>query len=424
MAKVTLQNVKMGYTKRKLAVDGVTLTVESGEFFVLLGPSGCGKTSLLRLISGISKPSEGDVLFDDRSVKDVITQDRNVAMVFQNFALYPHMSVYRNIAYPLESRKMPKDEIDRKVREIAAVFGISGLLDRRPRVLSGGQRQLVAIARAMVREPAVFLLDEPFANLDAELRDVLRAQVRKAHRLMPETTFIYVTHDLREAMSISDRMAIMKDGKIMASGTAADIYMHPPNVYAAEFLGYPKINLFPAEIFGDAWKFIVPKYGSVNPDASDSGADNPGAYNAGKCNAAGTTGKQLLFGIRPEHLVIAENSPPGTGEPETEKKSFRTGEPEAGEIKPEGIKNSFVLEIKGRFEGLARAGTGIQVLFTVDGLSGTFSSLASENIPERTGDPIRFAVNKEFIQVFDRKSGRNISADGYEAVVETRGGNF
>ena len=406
MAKVTLQNVKMGYTKRKLAVDGVTLTVESGEFFVLLGPSGCGKTSLLRLISGISKPSEGDVLFDDRSVKDVITQDRNVAMVFQNFALYPHMSVYRNIAYPLESRKMPKDEIDRKVREIAAVFGISGLLDRRPRVLSGGQRQLVAIARAMVREPAVFLLDEPFANLDAELRDVLRAQVRKAHRLMPETTFIYVTHDLREAMNISDRMAIMKDGKIMASGTAADIYMHPPNVYAAEFLGYPKINLFPAEIFGDARRSV----------------------------AAGTAGKQLLFGIRPEHLVIAENSPSGTGAPETEEKSPGTGEPEAGGIKPEdreteennpeGRKNASVLEINGRFEGLARAGTGIQVLFTMDGLSGTFSSLASENIPERTGDPIRFAVNKEFIQVFDKESGRNISAEGSEAAAETRGGNF
>ena len=204
MAKVTLDHVTYGYTKKKTAVEDISLTIESGSFFVLLGPSGCGKTTLLRLISGISVPNEGDVLLDDISVKNVAVQDRNVAMVFQNFALYPHRTVYRNISYPLESRKMPKDEIDRKVREIAEVFGITELLNKRPRVLSGGQRQLVAIARAMVRRPRVFLLDEPFANLDVELRETLRAQVRKAHRLMPETTFIYVTHDQTEAMSLSD----------------------------------------------------------------------------------------------------------------------------------------------------------------------------------------------------------------------------
>ncbi|MBE5995772.1 MAG: ABC transporter ATP-binding protein [Lachnospiraceae bacterium] len=365
MAKITLNHVKMGYTKKKLAVDDVSLTIGSGEFFVLLGPSGCGKTSLLRLISGITSPSEGDVLFDDVSVKNVAVQDRNTAMVFQNFALYPHRTVYRNISYPLESRKMPKEEIDRKVREIAEVFGISDLLDRRPRVLSGGQRQLVAIARAMVRRPVVFLLDEPFANLDVELRETLRAQVRKAHRLMPETTFIYVTHDQNEAMTLSDRIAIMKDGKIESSGSAAEVYAHPDSLFAAEFLGSPKINLFPASLRADGDSVIAEIAGQslVLPERK-SGMDLP---------------EEVIVGIRPEQLLTeAENT-----------------EPDA-------------LRIRTKFSGLARAGTGVQILFSVDGLPGSFSSLSSEGFPDEEGKEMDLLVRKDAVLVFDKNSGKNI----------------
>ena len=365
MAKITLDHVKMGYTKKKLAVDDVSLTIGSGEFFVLLGPSGCGKTSLLRLISGITSPSEGDVLFDDVSVKNVAVQDRNTAMVFQSFALYPHRTVYRNISYPLESRKMPKEEIDRKVREIAEVFGISDLLDRRPRVLSGGQRQLVAIARAMVRRPAVFLMDEPFANLDVELREVLRAQVRKAHRLMPETTFIYVTHDQNEAMTLSDRIAIMKDGKIESSGSAADVYAHPDSLFAAEFLGSPKINLFPASLRENGDFVTVEIAGqTLALPGRKSGKELP---------------EEVIVGIRPEQLLTeAENT-----------------EPDA-------------LRIRARFSGLARAGAGMQILFSVDGLPGIFSSLSSEGFPEEEGKEMDLLVRKDAVLVFDKNSGKNI----------------
>lgn len=360
----------MGYSKKKLVLDNVSLEIESGEFFVLLGPSGCGKTTILRLISGISKPQEGDILFDGVSVKDKEAQERNVAMVFQNFALYPHLSVYKNIAYPLESRKMPKAEIDEKVREIAAAFGITDLLDRKPRVLSGGQRQLAAIARAMVRRPAVFLLDEPFSNLDVELRDTLRMQVRKAHRLMPETTFVYVTHDQNEAMSLSDRMAIMKDGKIMACGSTAEIYLHPDSEYAAQFLGSPRINLIPADARtenGENWIAAVGGQSVAIPElsrtASSEGASVP-----------------VHLGIRPEQLF-------------TELPEENTGE---------------FVPVHGIFQGLARAGTGVQALFRIPGTEETFSSTAAGTVPERAGEEIIFYVKKNNIQVYDAQSGRSI----------------
>ena len=382
MAEITLSHVKMGYTRKKLAVDDVTLTIGSGEFFVLLGPSGCGKTTLLRLISGISVPSEGDVLFDGVSVKDTAPQDRNVAMVFQNFALYPHRTVYRNISYPLECRKMPKEEIDRKVREIAEIFGIASLLDKRPRVLSGGQRQLVAIARAMVRRPAVFLLDEPFSNLDAELRDALRAQVRKAHRLLPETAFVYVTHDQNEAMSLSDRIAVMKDGRIMAQGSAAEIYERPDSLFAAEFIGSPKINLLPAVLLTEG--------GTRKADVGGQVLELPLLK---EDPDVGKDGAEVLIGIRPEEMIPENAATAGTQER---------------------------IRLSGRFEGLARAGAGVQILFTVDGISGTFSSLATHGFPAEAGERIHFGIRKSAVQVFDKDSGKNISnktgsAQGTEA---------
>ena len=365
MARITFQNVTMGYSKKKTVLEHVNLEIGDGEFFVLLGPSGCGKTTLLRLISGISKPTEGDILFDGVSVKEKEAQERNVAMVFQNFALYPHMNVYKNIAYPLASRKVPKDEIDRRVREIAETFGITDLLDRRPRVLSGGQRQLVAIARAMVRKPDVFLLDEPFSNLDVERRDALRMQVRKAHRLHPETTFVYVTHDQTEAMGLADRMAIMKDGKIMASGKASDIYMHPDSEYAALFLGNPKINLIPAVCFRNEGRAYAELGGERIPLA---------AVMDGTLEENVRTPMHL--GIRPENLTLAE---------------------EPGKIR-----------IRGVFRGLARAGSGIQILFAIEGTEGQFSSLAQDGFPQREGEPVSFYADPERIEIFEPGEGRNI----------------
>ena len=386
MAKVTLEHVKMGYSRKKLAIDDVSLTIESGEFFVLVGPSGCGKTSLLRLISGISVPQEGDVLFNDVSVRDTEPQKRNVAMVFQNFALYPHLSVYRNIAYPLESRKMPKQEIDRKVREIAEVFGISGLLDRRPRVLSGGQRQLVAIARAMVRHPDVFLLDEPFANLDIELRDTLRAQVRKAHRLMPDTTFIYVTHDQREAMTLSDRMAVMKDGKIAAQGRTMDVYFHPQTLFAAEFLGSPKMNLIPA--------LVTVRNG--RGETALGGTQIPLPKLRAETAAEGES-IFCMIGIRPEKVRIA-------------------GPLDACELE---------ITIPGRFQGLARAGSGMQILFSIDGVPGTFSALAADHLPETENEPVRIAFRTEDLSVFEQAGGRNIAVSGsISEILNRNGGGF
>ncbi|MCD6301488.1 MAG: ABC transporter ATP-binding protein [Staphylothermus sp.] len=246
MVSVKLNKVSKYFGKVK-AVDEVTLYIKDGEFVTLLGPSGCGKTTTLLMIAGIYKPTRGRIYFDDIDVTDIPPKDRNVGMVFQSYALYPHMTVYNNIAFPLKLKKLPKNEIDRKVREVARLLKIDHLLDRKPSQLSGGQQQRVALARALVKEPDVLLLDEPLSNLDALLRVYMRAELKRLQKTLGITA-IYVTHDQIEALSMSDRIVVMNEGRIQQIGTPDEIYSKPANTFVASFIGTPPMNLIPCRV--------------------------------------------------------------------------------------------------------------------------------------------------------------------------------
>jgi len=246
MAEIVLDNVTKRFPDGALAVDHVNLTIADGEFVILVGPSGCGKSTALRMLAGLEQISEGRILIGDRVVNNIAAKDRDIAMVFQSYALYPHMSVYDNMAFPLQMQHMKKPEIDRRVRNASKILGLDNFLQRKPRALSGGQRQRVALGRAIVRSPKVFLLDEPLSNLDAKLRGQTRVELQKLHRDL-ETTFIYVTHDQVEAMTMGDRIAIMNGGILQQVGTPGDIYDHPANLFVAGFIGTPSMNFVPAD---------------------------------------------------------------------------------------------------------------------------------------------------------------------------------
>jgi len=285
MATVTFDHVikKFGDV---FAVNDLSLQVKDEEFLVLVGPSGCGKTTALRMIAGLEEQSSGDILIGERVVNDVAPKDRDIAMVFQNYALYPHMSVYDNIAFGLKLRGMPKAEIDRRVGEVADMLGLQKLLKRKPKELSGGQRQRVAVGRAIAREPAVFLMDEPLSNLDAALRIETRAQLSKLHQRIKRTT-VYVTHDQVEAMTMGDRIAVMRDGILQQIDTPENLHARPANIFVAGFIGSPAMNFFPAK-----------QSGSTEAPVADAGffqAPLP----AGK---GGATGRDLVVGIRPEDI--------------------------------------------------------------------------------------------------------------------------
>ncbi|MDR2035566.1 MAG: sn-glycerol-3-phosphate ABC transporter ATP-binding protein UgpC [Coriobacteriales bacterium] len=241
MASIQLKNISKVYPGDVTAVYNCDLEIADKEFLVLVGPSGCGKSTLLRMIAGLEELTTGKVYIGDRLVNDVPPKDRNIAMVFQSYALYPHMTVYKNMAFSLKLRKMPKEQIDEKVREAARILDIEHLLNRKPKALSGGQRQRVALGRAMVRNPAVFLLDEPLSNLDAKLRTSMRTEISKLHKQL-ETTFIYVTHDQTEAMTMGDRIVVIKDGVIQQHDTPQNLYEHPINKFVAGFIGSPQMN--------------------------------------------------------------------------------------------------------------------------------------------------------------------------------------
>ncbi len=229
----------------------LSLQIEDGEFLILVGPSGCGKTTALRIVAGLEKPTSGTITIGDRVVNDVSPRDRDIAMVFQNYALYPHMTVYKNLAFGLKERKTPKPEIDRRVREAGAMLGLDDLLKRRPAQLSGGQRQRVAMGRALVREPVAFLLDEPLSNLDAKLRVQMRAELKRIHQRLGITT-IYVTHDQVEAMTLGDRIVVMSAGEVQQIGKPHDVYRHPANLFVAGFIGSPPMNLLRGRADGRA----------------------------------------------------------------------------------------------------------------------------------------------------------------------------
>ena len=247
MARVKINNVSKLYAGDVKAVNGVTIDIKDGEFIVLVGPSGCGKSTLLRMVAGLEEISDGEISIGERVVNDVEPADRDIAMVFQNYALYPHMSVYDNLAYGLRNRKTPKAEIEARVAEAARMLEIASFLTRKPRALSGGQRQRVAMGRAIVRNPEVFLFDEPLSNLDAKLRVSMRGEIKQLHRRL-KTTAIYVTHDQLEAMTLADRLVVLNKGSIEQIGTPLDIYHHPASTFVASFIGSPAMNLINASI--------------------------------------------------------------------------------------------------------------------------------------------------------------------------------
>ena len=302
MATLSLKNVKKIYDKNVVAVHDFNLEIADKEFIVLVGPSGCGKSTTLRMIAGLEDISEGDLFIGDRRVNDVEPKDRDIAMVFQNYALYPHMTVYENMAFALKLRKMPKDEIDRRVREAAEILDITQYLERKPKALSGGQRQRVAIGRAIVREPQVFLMDEPLSNLDAKLRNQMRAEIIKLRQRI-DTTFIYVTHDQTEAMTLGDRIVIMKDGFIQQIGTPQEVFNQPANLFVAGFIGTPQMNFFDGQLAKKDGKYQI-----IVGEATVVLGDVAQKLLAEK----GVGDMAVTVGIRPEHISFATANTPDT----------------------------------------------------------------------------------------------------------------
>ncbi len=298
MASVTYDHVTKKFGDF-VALNDLNIEIEDKEFLVLVGPSGCGKTTALRCLAGLEEISLGRILIGDHVVNDVPPKDRDIAMVFQSYALYPHMSVYDNMAFGLKLRKVPKDEIRRRVEEAAQILGIEGLLKRKPRELSGGQRQRVAVGRAIVREPKVFLFDEPLSNLDAKLRVQTRAEISKLHQRL-QTTFIYVTHDQVEAMTMASRIAVMNKGILQQLDTPQELYDKPANLFVAGFIGSPAMNFFPGHLRKDGGALFV--------DTGDFAIKVPEGRLATYMPYAG---KEIIFGIRPEDIHNPVYAPPG-----------------------------------------------------------------------------------------------------------------
>lgn len=326
MANVTLKNIKKVYpfsgsdgkqAKKKkgeapaegkanllvtdkgvVAVQDFNLEIADKEFIVLVGPSGCGKSTTLRMIAGLEEISEGELYIGDRLVNDVAPKDRDIAMVFQNYALYPHMTVYENMAFALKLRKMPKKEIDKRVREAAEILDITEYLGRKPKALSGGQRQRVAIGRAIVREPKVFLMDEPLSNLDAKLRNQMRAEIIKLRQRI-DTTFVYVTHDQTEAMTLGDRIVIMKDGLIQQIGTPQQVFDCPSNLFVAGFIGTPQMNFFDAKLQKSNDEYYVTVCGV------DFGISQEKQQ---LLREKGVEPQDITLGVRPEHIMLCSET--------------------------------------------------------------------------------------------------------------------
>ena len=289
MAEVEYRKVTKRYPNGVLALRDFDLLVEDGEFVILVGPSGCGKSTALRLLAGLDKPSSGEIRVGGSTVTRQGPGERDIAMVFQNYALYPHMSVYKNLAYGLRQRKTPKADIERRVREISEILGITELLGRKPAQLSGGQRQRVAMGRALVREPQAFLLDEPLSNLDAKLRGQVRAELKRIHQRL-RITSVYVTHDQVEAMTLADRICVMNQGEVQQVGSPQEVYEHPANVFVAGFMGSPAMNLLPASVEGGQ---VVVGGHPLRPAPSGH--------------------PDVVVGIRPECLRVCPDGQPGIG---------------------------------------------------------------------------------------------------------------
>ncbi len=320
MAQVSLKNIKKVYPVSKdkkhkkredgpnlqiteegvVAVQQFSLDIADREFVVLVGPSGCGKSTTLRMIAGLEEITDGELYIGDKLMNDVAPKDRNIAMVFQNYALYPHMTVYENMAFSLKLKKCTKEEIDKRVREAAHILNITEYLDRKPKALSGGQRQRVAIGRAIVRNPAVFLMDEPLSNLDAKLRNQMRAELIKLRQRI-DTTFIYVTHDQTEAMTLGDRIVIMKDGFIQQVGTPQQVFDHPANLFVAGFIGTPQMNFFDGSLVKRNGRYFIETDG-LSVELSEDKQQRLAAKDVAE--------QQVTVGVRPEHVIIGQSGIP------------------------------------------------------------------------------------------------------------------
>ena len=384
MASLNLQHIYKKYAGNVIAVSDFCLEIQDKEFIILVGPSGCGKSTTLRMIAGLEEISDGELYIGDRLVNDVAPKDRDIAMVFQNYALYPHMTVFENMAFGLKLRKTPKDEIKRRVEEAARILDIEHLLDRKPKALSGGQRQRVALGRAIVREPKVFLLDEPLSNLDAKLRAQMRTELSKLHKRIG-TTFIYVTHDQTEAMTMGDRIVVMKDGFIQQVDTPTKLYDRPANKFVAGFIGSPQMNFIEGVILkeddkyyfefgsedtktrkGVKYKILLPaeksEKGKLDPYIYDE-IDNP---------------KQVIMGIRPEH--ISDND------------EFVAAHPEAA--------------VKAHVDVTEMMGAETYLYMTCEGYA--INARVEPKTLTRGGDDVTIAMKTEFIHLFDAETEKTI----------------
>ncbi len=371
MAEVRFENVRKVFPGETVAVDEFTLTIQDGEFMILVGPSGCGKTTALRLVAGLEKPTSGEIAIDGRVINDLTPRDRDIAMVFQNYALYPHMTVYRNLAFGLKQRKVPKDQIDRRVSEASTMLGLDDLLKRRPAQLSGGQRQRVAMGRALVREPKAFLLDEPLSNLDAKLRVQMRAELKQLHHRLGITT-IYVTHDQVEAMTLGDRIAVMSAGRLQQVGAPQDVYDHPVNMFVAAFIGSPAMNLL-------------------------RGTARDGRITAGDLTVpvAGVPDGEVVLGLRPEGL-----RPSSDGQPSLEFE-VQVVEPLGDEVIVHGTVSGQLAEIE----------TGEEKAEIPAGLPGSRAVITARFDPQvrpAPGTRMALGVVPERVHVFDARTGTAI----------------
>ncbi len=355
--------------KGVVAVQEFNLEIHDKEFVVLVGPSGCGKSTTLRMIAGLEEISEGELYIGDRLVNDVAPKDRDIAMVFQNYALYPHMTVYDNMAFALKLRHTPKDEIDRRVKEAAEILDITQYLGRKPKALSGGQRQRVAIGRAIVRDPQVMLMDEPLSNLDAKLRNQMRAElIRLRERI--NTTFIYVTHDQTEAMTLGDRIVIMKDGFIQQIGTPQEVFDHPYNLFVAGFIGTPQMNFFDAKLVKKDGKYAVALDNQVVV-LSDEKQQRLAANNVAE--------QEIVLGVRPDHVLLDDNGI-------------------AAEVD--------VHEMMGSTIHLHITALGRDVVMIVS----TMNMTGAEVTALSTGTSVKFSFNGNVCHVFDKETGVNLEA--------------
>lgn len=367
MASIRFENVtkKFGET---VAVNNFSLEIPDKEFLVLVGPSGCGKSTVLRMLSGLEEITSGNIYIGDVLVNNIPSKDRNIAMVFQSYALYPHMSVFDNMAFGLSLRKVPKPDIKRRVREAAKILGIEDLLKRKPRQLSGGQRQRVALGRAIVREPAAFLLDEPLSNLDAKLRVVMRAELKKLHQRL-ETTFVYVTHDQIEATTMASRIAVLDKGVLQQVGTPQELYDGPDNIFVAGFIGSPGMNFFDVKVTGREEELYL--------DSESLHLKVP-SWKAQKL--APYIGKNVTFGIRPEDIFVKEYVPSGI--PSTAEVTARVD----------------VIEVMGNE----------LFIYLVSGKHQQFLARVDPRVKAQMGQDINIVFNMDNMYAFDTKTGNAI----------------